>query len=708
MKRKTAKRHHKCLCLLNNKLYDNSLNGLVGDRFITVWINNYKVDWQRGEVVINQQGRSIEPRALQVLQVLVDANGQVVAQQDIINKVWGDVIVAPNALQRCITLLRKAFDDDAKRQHTIKTYPKLGYCLIAQVSDFAPTINAKVTPYLRQLSVKGGLTVGGLILAFVMLLIAAFVVLKSPQKIHYNRITPVTSTDAQERGVVLSPDGKQLAYVRVISPEHQQVIIRDMLTNSETVIVPHTNVVGQLAFSLDGSMVSYGQLSLLNDRKCAKLINLDIASQQALAAIDCTDDFIHSAHWIDDNNLMALRQPKNDDAQVFRWDLVNQTAHKLKQIPPQFTHYAYDAKHGQLAFVVNDNGRWQLISGELAADQFTPNQQWPLDFIDGTTLISDRAIPRWGKAKELILAFDNKVYQFDANGEVSQASVLSNDQIYQAIPYQAQQLLVEMGRSDWDVSIYGWLEGHQEHRIINRSIFEESMGQFRPKHAAVSVLSKQAGHNQVWLNEQGQTRQLTKSELGISQYIWSPDGKALAYLSNGKLFYQDMTSNELRRIASHMQVSQLFQWQISEDGKSQLLVTALSEGNPHVVSIDSATGDSEVEFGGAVRWIQKVAPGQLIIASQHGTLQWVNNGSINDIESLKGIMLHWRFYWRNGALYLQDKAFNLWRLALPEQRADIIGQFEQRSSLMTDIAPMQQKILSHHLISESKEIMLLH
>jgi len=98
------------------------------------WINDHKVDWQRGEVTIATQVKSVEPKAMAVLRVLVEAKGDVVTQQDILNRVWEDVVVAPNALQRCIAQLRKVFNDDAKMQSVIKTHPKLGYSLVAHIS----------------------------------------------------------------------------------------------------------------------------------------------------------------------------------------------------------------------------------------------------------------------------------------------------------------------------------------------------------------------------------------------------------------------------------------------------------------------------------------------------------------------------------------------------------------------------------------------
>ena len=81
-----------------------------------VWIDGNKIDWQRSELITQASTTSIEPKILAVLKVLVEANGDVVSQQLILDAVWKSVVVAPNALQRCIAQLRKLFSDDAKTQ----------------------------------------------------------------------------------------------------------------------------------------------------------------------------------------------------------------------------------------------------------------------------------------------------------------------------------------------------------------------------------------------------------------------------------------------------------------------------------------------------------------------------------------------------------------------------------------------------------------
>ena len=101
---------------------------------IEFYVGQFRIDMARSQIIAQDNILSMEPKVLQVLLILAENQGQVVLHETILKKVWPDVLVAPNALQRCIAQLRKAFNDDAKSQHVIATHPKVGYSLVANVN----------------------------------------------------------------------------------------------------------------------------------------------------------------------------------------------------------------------------------------------------------------------------------------------------------------------------------------------------------------------------------------------------------------------------------------------------------------------------------------------------------------------------------------------------------------------------------------------
>lgn len=91
-------------------------------------------------VIEGDAGRiSVEPKMLEVLEVLIEANGEVVSREDLIDQVWGVGFGGDERLSRAISLLRKAFGDTRGNQQHIETISKRGYRLIAPVDDALQT-----------------------------------------------------------------------------------------------------------------------------------------------------------------------------------------------------------------------------------------------------------------------------------------------------------------------------------------------------------------------------------------------------------------------------------------------------------------------------------------------------------------------------------------------------------------------------------------
>jgi len=75
----------------------------------------------------------LEPKVMQVLVCLAERGGDVVPKEQLIRRVWSDTFVTDDVLTRCISELRKAFEDDSKESRVIQTIPKSGYRLIVPV-----------------------------------------------------------------------------------------------------------------------------------------------------------------------------------------------------------------------------------------------------------------------------------------------------------------------------------------------------------------------------------------------------------------------------------------------------------------------------------------------------------------------------------------------------------------------------------------------
>ena len=76
----------------------------------------------------------LEPRSIQVLQFLLDNPGETVSIDSLLDAVWADRVVEPNAVHRNLARIRRALGDDSKAPRYIETISKRGYRTVAPVS----------------------------------------------------------------------------------------------------------------------------------------------------------------------------------------------------------------------------------------------------------------------------------------------------------------------------------------------------------------------------------------------------------------------------------------------------------------------------------------------------------------------------------------------------------------------------------------------
>lgn len=75
------------------------------------------------------------PKALSILQVLVENHGKLVERDDLINRVWPNLFVEEGNLTVNVFALRKVLDAAFEGQSTIETIPKRGYRFVVPVQE---------------------------------------------------------------------------------------------------------------------------------------------------------------------------------------------------------------------------------------------------------------------------------------------------------------------------------------------------------------------------------------------------------------------------------------------------------------------------------------------------------------------------------------------------------------------------------------------
>jgi Tol biopolymer transport system component/DNA-binding winged helix-turn-helix (wHTH) protein len=230
------------------------------------------------EQMLVRDGRVVPltPKTFELLRVLVQNSGHLVSKDALLKEIWPDNFVEEGALNRSISIIRKALGERAGQKY-IETVPKRGYRFVAPVtirrrSDPSSLIVAGETsraeddtvalPQMAPLPLAR--TTPGRTIA--LRRAAVIVVLLSVAAISYallhrtEELTVPTGFDTVHKQVTftgkegaptLSPDGRRIAYVSNETPE-KRVMVQELAGGSPLAIFAAPEA-GHLRWSPDGS-----------------------------------------------------------------------------------------------------------------------------------------------------------------------------------------------------------------------------------------------------------------------------------------------------------------------------------------------------------------------------------------------------------------------------------------------------------------------
>ena len=89
-----------------------------------------------GHLTLMRRGSAVavEPKVFDLIHLLARNAGGLVTRDRMAEEVWGGRIVSESAVSACIAGARKAVGDDGKTQAVIRTVPRRGLILVAEVS----------------------------------------------------------------------------------------------------------------------------------------------------------------------------------------------------------------------------------------------------------------------------------------------------------------------------------------------------------------------------------------------------------------------------------------------------------------------------------------------------------------------------------------------------------------------------------------------
>ena len=103
----------------------------MADTRTLFYIGDWQVNPKSNTLRSGQVLRQLEPKAMDVLWLLCQQQGQVLSADEIVDQCWGNADIGDNPVHKAINQLRKAFDDKPSQPTYIETIRKRGYRIIA-------------------------------------------------------------------------------------------------------------------------------------------------------------------------------------------------------------------------------------------------------------------------------------------------------------------------------------------------------------------------------------------------------------------------------------------------------------------------------------------------------------------------------------------------------------------------------------------------
>ena len=171
-------------------------------------------------VLVSEQGQTcdLEPRVWQLLLLFCEAPQTVISRSVIIEKVYNGIVVSDNAVNKLVAKVRKALADTPNAPKYIKTIPKQGYSLVAEV-EALNSIHTKAqsaTPLTRgTLKTNNIKTIIYSITLLSILSISLMLYQSADNADDYyinQKLSPLTRVVGVEASPNLSYDGRYLIY----------------------------------------------------------------------------------------------------------------------------------------------------------------------------------------------------------------------------------------------------------------------------------------------------------------------------------------------------------------------------------------------------------------------------------------------------------------------------------------------------------------
>ncbi|MCC2616818.1 winged helix-turn-helix domain-containing protein [Aestuariibacter halophilus] len=563
-----------------------------------LYINDFLIDLPRSLIIRGEQQVQVEPKVLKVLYCLASRQNEVVTHQEIMQHAWAGMEVVPNALQRCIAILRKELGDDAKSPHVIFTHPKIGYRLNAEVRWLDENTTPLKLPSTPNLPKGWGIKVTAFTLAGItaILFLSMFDFLPGRQSQQYTEIQTLTQTDAHESQAIYSPDGHYIVFNRYAGGCKSHLWARQLATGQETQLTAVAAKYSGASYTVDGRELIFAVSSdcetaaqnvsdWFDDGQCRSVATLDFSlalktPQKPVLRHQCQAEYVYMPKALSNHQYVFLQSVDGQNQMVQYNDLTQ--VHQVIYAPDDEYLYHFDYAPEERKLVVfgrDQTGHPVMTFLDHRGHVQSREAIRLLPGMHPDVQIKGKFSP---DADYLYAVINSALFHIGLNGDM-QAIKTPADNIVEADMHPiSNAMLVIQGGKDVDIAQISLFdkpraqlrndvnETNLPFKSFARTRAQEHLARYQPIGELIAFLSDRSGSDQVWIWDNHKAFQLSDESPRnpIRSYAWAPDGRSLAWASTTGLVISDLEGMR-QHYPTHQPITAVLGWVEQE----QLLVT---------------------------------------------------------------------------------------------------------------------------------------
>lgn len=544
----------------------------------------------------------LEPQAYQLLSLFIAAEQGQLSRDQMIEQLWAGRVVSESAINKSVSLLRKAFAQLDPATPYIETLPKVGYRLCQTATAKAteeheavqhttiPVTTAEVTAtpaatIAKSSGLKTKLILGLLWTAPLLFFVLWFFITLAPEpeKLptpYINEPVPVSHAQGVEYHLSLSKDGSKLLY---FSAEAEKTKLILQQGAGKQLLLSEDKSILTAALSPDALQVLWVKQ---HQPGCIVEWFLIQAPEQKKTVAQCNTDSVVKIAWQNDSKGFYLRD-RADKTQPYALSRYRLDTMAKEQITNPLSA---ESPTGELAFAESDDGK------KLAVLRYLENQHTQLFILDSSSfaVLKQKTLPLQATnvdwlADQLLLSKGAELLRYNADtdqleflfytGRTVQSLAVVNQQIY----YADYELDADIWQHDLDTD---------KARIRIGSSKLDRMPRVNHK-GDLAFLSQRNGKDQIWLQPAGQNEYQLADLPGTPAFVrlqWSPDGESLIFSKDGALWQLMVASGQTRVLVAPDKQVQVANWMADGSG---IIYSSKQSGDWQLWQLDLKTAASK-------------------------------------------------------------------------------------------------------------------